>query len=182
MTEATRRAVLAGIGAGASGISGWTVNVSDRAWAQGQPKRIVGALEEDPPVICPPMTSIISSFGAGCAVYGALTWVDTKGQIHPELAERWEIAPDGRTYTFYLRKNVVWHDDKPFTSADVQFTFMDVLKKVHPRGINTFRDVTAVETPDEHTAVFAATASDGFEKKKGGARSGSDPISRAWSA
>ena len=47
-----------------------------------------------------------------------------------------------------------FHDGKPFTSADVQFTIMEVLKKVHPRGINTFRDVTAVETPDEFTAVF----------------------------
>ena len=42
-----------------------------------------------------------------------------------------------------------FHDGKPFTSADVQFTIMEVLKKVHPRGINTFRDVTAVETPDD---------------------------------
>ena len=72
----------------------------------------------------------------------------------PALAESWDVAPDGKTVTFKLRKDVKFHDGKPFTSADVQFTIMDVLKKVHPRGINTFRDVTAVETPDEHTAVF----------------------------
>ncbi|NJO39044.1 MAG: hypothetical protein HC871_17390, partial [Rhizobiales bacterium] len=70
------------------------------------------------------------------------------------LAESWDIAPDGKTVTFKLRKDVKFHDGKPFTSADVQFTIMDVLKKVHPRGINTFRDVTAIETPDAHTAVF----------------------------
>src|SRR5262249_57468255 len=33
-------------------------------------------------------------------------------------------------------------------------TIMEGLKKAHPRGINTFRDVTAVETPDDSTAVF----------------------------
>src|SRR6185312_7280550 len=120
MFEATRRGVLGGL----AGATIWPCDLArmNMAWAQGAPKRIVGALEEDPPIINPPMTSIISSFGAGCAVYGALTWVDSKGGIHPELAERWEISPDGKTYTFYLRKNVVWHDDAPFTSADVKFS------------------------------------------------------------
>ncbi|MCC6887979.1 MAG: hypothetical protein IT536_05525, partial [Hyphomicrobiales bacterium] len=80
MFEASRRSVLGAIAAGAGGFSGWLVNPGGpAAWAQGQPKRIIGALEEDPPMINPPMTSIISSFGAGCCVYGALTWVDRKG-------------------------------------------------------------------------------------------------------
>jgi peptide/nickel transport system substrate-binding protein len=34
---------------------------------------------------------------------------------------------------------------------------MEVLKKVHPRGINTFRDVVAVDTPDDYTAIFKLT-------------------------
>ena len=41
-----------------------------------------------------------------------------------------------------------FHDGKPFTSADVQFSIMDALKKNHPRGIATFKEVTAVDTPD----------------------------------
>ena len=151
MTEASRRAVLAG---GVGGLSGWTISRDGRAWAQGQPKRIVGALEEDPPVICPPMTSIISSFGAGCAVYGALTWVDSKGNIHPELAERWEISSDGRTYTFYLRKNVLWHDDKPFTSEDVKFTMENVTSKLHPWGRGAFKTLDHVDASDPHIAIF----------------------------
>ena len=72
----------------------------------------------------------------------------------PSLAESFEVTPDGKTITFKLRKDVKFHDGKPFTSADVQFTFMEVLKKVHPRGIATFRELTAVETPDAHTAIF----------------------------
>jgi peptide/nickel transport system substrate-binding protein len=64
------------------------------------------------------------------------------------------VAPDGKTVAFKLRKDVKFHDGKPFTSADVQFTIMEVLKKAHPRGISTFRDVTAVETPDDYTAIF----------------------------
>ena len=44
------------------------------------------------------------------------------GQYVPLLAERWEIAPDGRTYTFYLQQNVTWHDGTPFTADDVIFS------------------------------------------------------------
>jgi peptide/nickel transport system substrate-binding protein len=150
--EGSRRAVLGGIGSTAF----WPHEIARAqiAWAQGAPKRIVGALEEDPPIINPPMTSIISSFGAGCAVYGALTWVDRKGNIHPELAERWETSPDGKTYTFYLRKNVVWHDDTPFTSADVKFTMENVTSKLHPWGRGAFKSLDTVDASDPHIAIL----------------------------
>jgi peptide/nickel transport system substrate-binding protein len=154
MIETSRRSALAAMAAGLGGFSGWTINPHTPAWAQGAPKRIIGALEEDPPMINPPMTSIISSFGAGCCVYGALTWVDSKGGIHPELAERWEISPDGLTYTFYLRKNVVWHDDTPFTSADVKFTMENVTSKLHPWGRGAFKTLDSVDASDPHVAVF----------------------------
>ncbi len=146
MIEASRRVVL-------GGLTGGFLWPHELARAQGAPKRIVGALEEDPPIINPPMTSIISSFGAGCAVYGALTWVDRKGDIHPELAERWEISPDGKTYTFYLRKNVVWHDDAPFTSADVKFTMENVTSKLHPWGRGAFKSLDSVDASDPHVAI-----------------------------
>ena len=40
----------------------------------------------------------------------------------PNLAERWEIAPDASSYTFHLRKNALWHDGTPVTTKDVAFT------------------------------------------------------------
>jgi ABC-type transport system substrate-binding protein len=85
------------------GLSGLMLNPTRFASGQPLPKRIIGALEEDPPMINPALTTIISSFGAGCPVYGALTWINPQREIHPELAERWEASPDGKTYTFYLR-------------------------------------------------------------------------------
>jgi len=36
----------------------------------------------------------------------------------------------------------------------VKFSVLEILRKLHPRGAITFRDVTDIETPDEHTAVF----------------------------
>ncbi|HJZ77063.1 MAG TPA: ABC transporter substrate-binding protein [Vicinamibacterales bacterium] len=44
-------------------------------------------------------------------------------QLEPELAERWELLPDGRTYRLQLRPNVQFSDGAPFTSADVVFSF-----------------------------------------------------------
>ena len=41
----------------------------------------------------------------------------------PDLAETWEFSDDQRTWTFYLRHDVVWHDGEPFTAVDVKYTF-----------------------------------------------------------
>lgn len=71
----------------------------------------------------------------------------------PQLATEWAISPDGLTYTFTLRQGVKWHDGKEFTSADVAYS-INLLKQIHPRGRNTFANVTAVDTPDKHTAVL----------------------------
>lgn len=43
--------------------------------------------------------------------------------IVPELAERWEISADKKTYTFYLRKNATFHDGTPVTAKDVKWSF-----------------------------------------------------------
>jgi peptide/nickel transport system substrate-binding protein len=40
-----------------------------------------------------------------------------------DLAEKWEISPDAKVFTFSLRKGVTWHDGQPFTAKDVEFTF-----------------------------------------------------------
>ncbi|MBI4279110.1 MAG: hypothetical protein HY660_11705, partial [Armatimonadetes bacterium] len=40
-----------------------------------------------------------------------------------DLAESWQASPDGLAWTFKLRRNVKWHDGRPFTARDVKFTF-----------------------------------------------------------
>jgi len=83
-----------------------------------------------------------------------LVWFDDKLQPQPELAESWEFAPDGLSLTFHLRKGVRWHDGKDFTSADVAFSLLNVWREIHPGGRLAYASVTAVETPDTHTAVL----------------------------
>jgi len=87
-------------------------------------------------------------------IYDGLLEYDFNLKPIPGLAESWTVSPDGKTVTFRLQKNVKFHDGKPFTSADVKFTVLEVLRKVHPRGATTFREVTEIDTPDAHTAVF----------------------------
>ena len=60
------------------------------------------------------------------AIYSRLFRPDHTGKIVGDLVESFTVSPDGRVYTLKLRKNVQWHDGKPFTSADVVFTW-DVL-------------------------------------------------------
>ena len=55
-------------------------------------------------------------------VYEGLTRFASDGSIRPALAESWEIAEDGLSYTFKLRAGVTFHDGAPFTSHDVKFS------------------------------------------------------------
>jgi len=52
------------------------------------------------------------------ALFEGLCAFDKSGRAVPGVAERWDISPDGRTYTFYLRENAKWSDGSPVTSKD----------------------------------------------------------------
>lgn len=53
------------------------------------------------------------------SVYDPLVWLTTEGEFVPGLAESWEISADGTAYTFYLRRDVTFHDDTPFNAEAV---------------------------------------------------------------
>ena len=86
-------------------------------------------------------------------IFETLTKVNGDGSITPLLAESWSMEPDGKSYTFKLNKGVKFHDGQPFTSDDVKFSILEVLRKVHPRGVNTFRAVESIDTPDASTVA-----------------------------
>jgi len=60
-------------------------------------------------------------------VYDTLVDGDHAGNYTPLLAKDWSISEDGRTWTFHLRDDVVYHNGEPFTSADVETTFQLLL-------------------------------------------------------
>jgi oligopeptide transport system substrate-binding protein len=62
------------------------------------------------------------------ALFEGLTRYDPKnGAPEPGLAERWELSPDGRVYTFFLRTNAVWSTGEPLTAADVVYSWRRML-------------------------------------------------------
>lgn len=142
--------VIAGVTAGA-------MTTAPAAFAQGAPQKggtLVMVVQPEPPTLAAYQSTAGPVGQVTTKVYEGLLEYDFSLKPIPGLAASWSVSPDSKTVTFKLQPGVKFHDGKPFTSADVQFSVMEVLKKVHPRGGNTFRAVTAVETPDPLTAVF----------------------------
>jgi ABC-type transport system substrate-binding protein len=77
----------------------------------------------------------VANIGPQSPMYDLLIRRDPKdGQtIIPDLAERWDITPDGKKYTFYLRKGVKFHDGADFTAEDVKATYERICRP--PKGI-----------------------------------------------
>src|SRR5688572_30754422 len=48
-------------------------------------------------------------------------------QAEPGLAERWDISPDGKVYTFYMRPNAKWSNGDAITTHDVVYSWLRVL-------------------------------------------------------
>jgi peptide/nickel transport system substrate-binding protein len=143
---ASRRGFLTGASA--------ALAVAGHGARAAEPTRLVGVLEETPSIINPAITAVISSYCAGTPVYNALTHIKPDGTIQPELAESWETSPDGKTITFRLRHDVLWHDGQKFTAADVRFSLQNGNGKLHPWGRGAFRSVASIDTPDDYTVVL----------------------------
>lgn len=93
-------------------------------------------------------------------------------ELVPSLAERWEISPDGKTYTFYLRKNVAFQSNKAFKPSrhfnadDVIFSFMrqmDAKNPYHNVSGGTYANfdslelttlIKSIERVDDYTVRF----------------------------
>jgi peptide/nickel transport system substrate-binding protein len=74
--------------------------------------------------------------------------------IEPDLATDWDI-PDPQTYIFHLRRGVVFHDGRPFSSKDVVHTFRTLLDgSLQTPKAGPFRLIDTIEAPDDYTVVF----------------------------
>lgn len=77
-------------------------------------------------------------------------------RLQGELAEKWEMSPDAKSFTFHLRKGVQWHRGYgEFTADDVVFTIkrMQDPKTGSAYGSN-FKEITSVEMTDKYTVTI----------------------------
>ena len=74
------------------------------------------------------------------------------GELAPMLAERWQVSDGGRTWRFYLRKGVKFHNGTELTAEDVKFTFAAIAKEGSASSLATeFRLIKSMEVEDRHT-------------------------------
>lgn len=88
-------------------------------------------------------------------IFEGLTTIDRNGDIQPQLAESWEISPDGKTYTFKLRQGVKFHNGVAFDSSVAKFA-LDRARgadSVNPQK-RYFASIDTIETPDADTLVL----------------------------
>ena len=109
----------------------------------GKPKRggILNAmLIEDPPGLLVHESATISNVWpmspcySNLVIFDPLKPLESADTVIPELAERWSWQDNYRNLVFFLRKNVKWHDGKPFTSQDVKYTFDVVARGARRAG------------------------------------------------
>lgn len=77
----------------------------------------------DPAII----TSMADSRIVKCLFEGLTRLNPRTARAEPALAKRWDVSPDGRTYTFHLRTNAIWSTGQPVTAADVVYSWRRVL-------------------------------------------------------
>ncbi|NBV41430.1 peptide-binding protein [bacterium] len=84
-------------------------------------------LSGEPNLLNPILTTDAYSGTVTGVIFSGLLRANEQLELEPDLAESYTISPDGKTYTFKLRKNIKWHDGHPFTSEDVVFTFNTIM-------------------------------------------------------
>ncbi|MBV9896565.1 MAG: ABC transporter substrate-binding protein [Chloroflexi bacterium] len=92
-------------------------------------------------------------------MYSRLTRLDAQMRPQPDLAEKWDISPDGKTYTFHLRQGVKFHNGRDLTSADVKYTYERILNPDTASIAKSFFDpIDHIDTPDPSTVTVVLKA------------------------
>ena len=75
-------------------------------------------MHSDLKIVDPIWTTAYIVRNHGYMVYDTLFAMDSKGEIRPQMVDKYEVSHDNLTYTMTLRDGLVWHDGKPVTAED----------------------------------------------------------------
>jgi len=134
------------------------------AHAQSGKSSAVLALVLEPPSLDP---TVAAAAAIGEVVHynvvEGLTKVNVDGSVTPLLAESWSVAPDGKSYTFRLRRGVTFSDGEAFDASAVKFSF----ERAKAEGSTNkakkavFDNISRITTPDAHTVILTLDNADG---------------------
>jgi peptide/nickel transport system substrate-binding protein len=112
---------------------------------------IVGSIGE-PSVLIPMLAGDSASHDVAGLIFNGLIKYDTDLSIIGDLAERWDISPDGLIITFHLRKGVKWTDGVEFTAHDVMFGYKTIIDEKTPTAYKEdFLQVKKADVIDKYT-------------------------------
>ncbi len=87
-------------------------------------------------------------------IFNSLVTIGPDGIPQRELADSWAVSADGKTYTFFIREDVYWHDGERLTADDVVFTFETIQKLTDEDSFaSAFEDVN-IGKLDDFTIIF----------------------------
>ena len=134
-------------------------------YAQARKDSAVLGMVLEPAPGLDPTTAAAASIGeiVHYNVLEGLTKINMDGSIAPLLAESWTVDPDGKSYTFKLRRGVKFTDGEAFDSSDVKFSFE---RAKAPGSTNkakkaVFDNISRIDTPDPFTVIVVLNQPDG---------------------
>jgi oligopeptide transport system substrate-binding protein len=98
------------------------------AFAQLTPQEFTAnVLQGEPDTIDPNRSSYNVEFSPIHQLFETLVRLDANLNVVPGGAQSWEVSPDGRTYTFFLRPDARWSDGQGVTASDYEYSYKRIL-------------------------------------------------------
>lgn len=91
----------------------------------------------DPPTLDPATSGDATSATYIVEIFSGLLTLDRDLRVIPDLAERWDVSADGKTYTFTLRRDAKFHDGKPVKASDFKYSWE---RTANPRTLSPTAD------------------------------------------
>lgn len=112
------------------------------------------ALLREPRTINPIYASQDTDRDLSRLIFSKILFYNHKGGLETDLAEKYELGPDNKTYTITLRPKIQWHDGKPLTADDVVFTIRAIQNPNYKSVLRANWAGVNVEKIDNRTVRF----------------------------
>ncbi len=120
-----------------------------------QQGRLELAIDSSPAGLDPHIVTAFSSFQVIGQIYDGLFETNADLQLEPALATGYTVSDDGLTYVLSLREGVTFHNGRPFTSADVVYSYERVIDVATASPLaSRYTQVASVTALDDYTVEF----------------------------